>query len=109
MGNGDNGAGEFVQEALQPGDRFGVEVIGGLVQQQHVGLRKQQPAQRYAAFLATGELADVGVPGRQAQGVGGHFQPVVEELEAKVKPRYWQVVLKRQMVRAAERIAAACS
>lgn len=33
------------------------------------------------------------------------FQPVVEELEAKVKPRYWQVVLKRQMVRAAERIA----
>ncbi len=33
------------------------------------------------------------------------FQPVVEELEARVKPRYWQVVLKRQMMRAAERIA----
>lgn len=30
------------------------------------------------------------------------FQPLVEELEAKCPPQLWQVVLKRQMLRAAE-------
>jgi len=32
MGDGDNGAGEIVQEALQPGHRFGIQMIGGFVQ-----------------------------------------------------------------------------
>ena len=31
MGNGDDGAGEVVQVALQPGDGFGVEVVGRLI------------------------------------------------------------------------------
>ena len=34
------------------------------------------------------------------------FGPVLDELRARSEPRYWQVVLKRQMYRAAERIAA---
>jgi thiamine biosynthesis protein ThiI len=33
------------------------------------------------------------------------FQPIVEELKKSSKPRYYQVVLKRQMLRAAERVA----
>ena len=33
------------------------------------------------------------------------FGPVVNDLRAKAEPRYWQVVLKRQMYRAAERVA----
>jgi hypothetical protein len=74
VGDGDHGAGEAQQELFQPFDRFGVEVVGRLVQQQHVGLGQQQLAQRDAALLAAGELADLGVPGRQAQRVGGDFQ-----------------------------------
>jgi thiamine biosynthesis protein ThiI len=34
------------------------------------------------------------------------FGPVVDDLRAKVTPRYWQVVLKRLMYRAAEMVAA---
>jgi thiamine biosynthesis protein ThiI len=34
------------------------------------------------------------------------FAPVVDDLRAKVTPRYWQVVLKRLMYRAAESVAA---
>lgn len=33
------------------------------------------------------------------------FQPLVKELQSKTKARYWQVLLKRLMVRAAERVA----
>jgi thiamine biosynthesis protein ThiI len=34
------------------------------------------------------------------------FGPVLDELRTRTEPRYWQVVLKRQMYRTAERIAA---
>ncbi len=34
-----------------------------------------------------------------------NFQELVKELQAKTHPRYWQVLLKRLMLRAAERIA----
>lgn len=33
------------------------------------------------------------------------FEPLVRELQAKIEPRYWQVVLKRLMIRAAEQVA----
>ena len=59
-------------------DRFGVEVVGRLVEQQHVGLRQQQPAERDAAALAAGDLRDVGVPRRQAQRVGRDFELALE-------------------------------
>lgn len=59
---------------LQPGHRVGVQVVGRFVQQQHVGSRQQQTAQRYAALFAAGQVLDLGIPRRQAQGVGGDFQ-----------------------------------
>ena len=34
----------LAEEALQPFDRFGVEVVGRLVQQEQVRMGKQQPA-----------------------------------------------------------------
>jgi len=49
-------------------------VVGRLVQQQHVGGGQQQAAQGHAALLATGKVLDAGIPGRQAQRVGGDFQ-----------------------------------
>jgi hypothetical protein len=52
-------------------------VVGGLVQQQHVGLGQQQAAQRHAALFTAGQHADLGVPRRQAQRVGGNFKLVL--------------------------------
>src|SRR5690606_31164013 len=62
VGNGDHGAGEVVQELLQPGNRVGIQVVGRFVQQQHVGGREQQAAQGYTAFFTAGQVADSRVP-----------------------------------------------
>ena len=78
MGDGDDGAGEIVQESLQPGHTLGIQVVGGLVQQQHVRVRQQQAAQGHPPLLAARQGAHVGIPGRQAQCVGSDFQSVVE-------------------------------
>ena len=69
----DHGAGKLLQELLEPVDALGVEVVGRLVEQQHVGLRQQQPAQRDAPLLAAGQRGDLRVPRRQPQRVGGDF------------------------------------
>jgi hypothetical protein len=67
-----------VQEPLEPGHRLGVEVVGGLVEQQQVGGRQQEPAQGHAAALAAREGADVGIAGGHPQGVHGHLHLAVE-------------------------------
>ena len=41
VGHSDNGARVLLQIALQPGDGVGVQVVGGLVQQQHFRLGEQ--------------------------------------------------------------------
>ena len=69
VGDDQDGARIIVQMVFQPGHRFGVEMVGRLVEQQQLGLFEQQPAQRDAAALAAGELADVGLVGRAAQRV----------------------------------------
>ena len=74
MGDAHHGAGEAVQELLQPLDRLGVQVVGRLVEQQHVGFGQQQLAQRDATLLAARQRADLGVPRRQAQRVGGDLE-----------------------------------
>ena len=66
------------QELLQPVDRLGVEVVGRLVEQQHVGVGQQQLAQRDAALLAARQVADHRVPRRQSQGIGRDFHLRVE-------------------------------
>ena len=57
VGDGDDRARVVLEEALEPGDRFGVEMVGRLVEQQQVGRLQQQPAQRDAAALAARQLA----------------------------------------------------
>jgi hypothetical protein len=71
VGDGHDRPRVVAQEALQPGHRLGVEVVGGLVEQQQVGPRQQQPAQRHPAALAAREGGDVGVARRDAQRVHG--------------------------------------
>ena len=66
---GDDRARVLAEEALQPLDRLGVEVVGRLVEEQQVGVLEEQPAERDAALLAAGQRRDVGVVGRAAQRV----------------------------------------
>ena len=54
------------QKFLEPRDRRDVEVIGRLVEQQHVGRAHQRLSQQYAALHAAGLRGEV--------GVGGQFQ-----------------------------------
>ena len=78
VGDGDHGAGVVGEEVLQPGDRLGVEVVGGLVEQQQVRALEEQPAERHPAALAARERGHLGVRRRQAQGVHGDLQRAVE-------------------------------
>ena len=82
VGDGDDGAGEVVQVALQPGDGFSVEVVGRFVQKQHVRVGEEQAAEGNAAFFATGERCDWLFPRRQAQRVGGDFHAALVVMAA---------------------------
>ena len=78
MGDRHDRARVLLEEALEPGHRLGVEMVGGLVQQQHVRLLQQQPAQRHAAPLAAGDLGDLGVARRHAQRVHRQLDRAIE-------------------------------
>ena len=63
--------------ACQPGDGAHVEVVRGLVEQQHVIGADEQPREVHAASLAAGERAHLSVPvhvtdelGDDAAGLG---------------------------------------
>ncbi len=73
MGDQDHAAGEGFQVVLQPGHGLGVQVVGGLVQQQHVGLGEQQPRQGDPAALTARQVGHRPVVRRAAQGVHGHL------------------------------------
>ena len=74
MGDGDDGALVLGQVALEPGHRLGVEVVGGLVEQQQFGRAQEQPTQRHAPALTAGERADIGIRRGQAQRVHREFE-----------------------------------
>ena len=74
MRNRHDGAFEVMQEALKPGDRFGVQVVRWLIQQQHVWFFQQQTAEGDAATFTTGKGGDFCVPVWQAQCIGSTFQ-----------------------------------
>src|SRR5690606_10426543 len=54
--DGHHRAGILGQEALEPRDRLGVEMVGRLVEQQHVRPRQEQPAERDSAALAARQM-----------------------------------------------------
>ena len=53
MADDDEGAGEALEPLLEPFDRAEVEMVGGLVEQQDVGLLRQRTRDRRATPLAT--------------------------------------------------------
>jgi hypothetical protein len=52
----------LVQVLSEPGDALHVEVVGRLVEEEHVPVAGQQLRERDAAALAAGEVTDAGVP-----------------------------------------------
>jgi hypothetical protein len=78
VGDRDDGALVVLEVPLEPGHRQGVEVVGGLVEQQDVGLPDEQPAQRDPPPLAARQHVDHGVRRRAAQGVHGELESGVE-------------------------------
>jgi hypothetical protein len=78
VGDGHDGAGVLLQKALEPGDGLRVQMVGRLVEQQHVGLLQKQPAERHAAALAARKLGHLGLARRAAQRVHGDLYLPVE-------------------------------
>ena len=78
VGHGQHAAGVGREVALEPLHGLGVEVVGGLVEQQQVGLLEQELAQGDSTALATGQVVDQDVGGRTAQRVHGLVEPAVE-------------------------------
>jgi hypothetical protein len=76
--HGDDGARVHLERALQPGHGLGVEMVGGLVQEQQIGLGEQQATQSDPAPLTSRQRGDVGVSRREAQRVHGDLERPVQ-------------------------------
>ena len=57
-------------------------MVGGLVEQQHVGLREQQLAQRDTAFFTSRQMLNHRFPRGQTQGIGRNFELVLAVVAA---------------------------
>jgi hypothetical protein len=73
VGHGDDRALIPRQVLFEPLHTFGVEMVGGLVEQQDGRLLQQEPGKGDAPALAAGELVHLLVARRAAQGVHGHL------------------------------------
>src|SRR5438477_3848995 len=65
VGDGDDGAWIFLEMALEPRDGFRVEVVGGLVEEEQVGLAEEDLAERDAPALASRERGHFGLARRK--------------------------------------------
>ena len=63
MRNDDEAGGVALQELFQPFDRAHVQMVRGLVEQEYVGFRQQQPRQAQTILLAAGKLFGLKLPG----------------------------------------------
>ena len=78
MRHENNAARVILQEALEPGDGFRIEVVGRLVEQQDVGFRQQETRQSHAALFTARELRHVGIARWAAQRIEGLLDLRVE-------------------------------
>ena len=78
MGDGYHRAGILAQVLLQPVDALCVEMVGRLVEQQHVGLLEQKAAQSHTAAFAAAQGGHGLVVGRTLQGVHRAFELAVD-------------------------------
>jgi hypothetical protein len=99
MGDEDDPSVERLELLFEPLEAGDVEMVGWLVEQQHVRLGEQKAAQRDTALLAAGEGRDLGVPWRQAQRVGGDLQRALQRVRiARGEDRLEALLLGGQLV-----------
>ena len=75
---GDYRAGILLQVLFEPVDALGVEVVGRLVEQQHVGLLEQEAAEGHTAALTARKRLYRLIVGRALEGVHGALQTRVD-------------------------------
>ena len=90
VGHRDDGAFVLPEVLLQPLDRFGVEMVGRLIQQQNIRFLDQQAAQRDAALFPAREDLHPRVGRGTAQGVHRDLElvlqlPAVDRLDLFLK------------------------
>ena len=78
MGNGDNGTLILLKVLLQPIDTLGIEVVGRLIQQKHIGLLQQQTTQSNSTTLTTREHLDTLVSIGASQSIHSTLQDAVK-------------------------------
>ncbi len=64
---------EFAQEHLKPLNTFRIQVVGGLIQQKHIGLGQQKTTQRHPTLFTTRELIHLCIPGGDTQCICRYF------------------------------------
>ncbi len=74
VGDGDDGAFVSAEVLFEPGDGFGVEVVGGFVEDEDVGFLEEESAEGDASAFAAGDDVDGGILGGASEGVHGHFE-----------------------------------
>ena len=78
VGDGDDGAFVFAEVMFEPRHGFGVEVVGGFVEQEYIGFAEQELGERDAAFFSARADLDGRIRWRTAQGFHRHFEMTVE-------------------------------
>src|SRR5688572_11175558 len=106
VGHADDGARVLLEVPLEPRHGFRVEVVRRLVEQQHVRLREQQPAECDAAALAARQLRDLGLPRRQAQRVRRDVELALEVVPVDAREEGLELaLLGRELVEVRVRLA----
>ena len=78
VGHGDHCTGERLEVAFQPSHGLGIQVVGGLIQQEHVRLLQQDAAQGHSPRLAARQGGHLRLAWWQPQGIHGDVDRPVE-------------------------------
>ncbi len=78
MGHDQDCAGITAQMAFEPTDRFGVEVVGRLIEEEKFRTLQKQPTERDPPPLPSGKLRHIGIIGRAAQRLHGQINLGIE-------------------------------
>ena len=78
MGHGNHRALIVLQVMLQPGYRFGIQMVCGFIQQQYIGLRQQQTGQGYPAAFPARKQSDRHVGRRAIERAHRQFEVAVQ-------------------------------
>ena len=77
MADKEQGTLPFQQKLLEPVNGFNIKMVGGLIQQQQIGVTDQRSGQQYPALIAAGETGDIHIR-IQRHFTDNGFNPLVD-------------------------------